>query len=147
MRRLKKRHIVWLVIVTCCIVVTLAYTIPLLKSAGHQRSELERTFDDYAREIEGHDYQSAYGHCDSAFDSSLSLDGFVQQQQLLESNLGAFEASTIDGIRMRDHGEPMRWIGFVAERRRYAQGQVHFLYEFHLEEGRWKIFGYKQLSE
>ena len=147
MLQLKRPRIVWLVIVTCCLVVVFVYTFPLLRGAGYQRRELERAFGDYAREIKAHDYQSAYDHCDSAFDSSLSLDGFAQQQHRLEISLGPFEASTIDGIRMRGHGEPMRWIGFVAETRRYAKGQVHFLYELHLEEGRWKIFGYKQLTE
>jgi hypothetical protein len=47
---------------------------------------------------------------------------------------------------MHGRGSPLKWIGIVEEDRNYDRGRVRFVNEFHFEDGRWQLFGAKQID-
>jgi hypothetical protein len=144
--RNKKRILYAVYAVVISLVIVFAYTFPLLLSAHKQRNALEATFSQYSHALLATDYAAAYSYGDAAFKAELTQQEFAGQQASFVSKLGKPKAIDIEGFDVRGHGSPIRRIAIIREDRRYENGAVHILSEFHFEYGRWQLFGYKQVD-
>lgn len=136
----------WLYCVVGIILVVIAiriYTAPLRREGHKRQEELSSTFEHFSHAIRARDYATAYSLSDQEFRNALSERDFVAQQLSLESRWGGLETSSVEKFRIDGNGEPLEWSAAVHELRHYKNGDVHLLYEFHLEEGTWRLFGYK----
>jgi hypothetical protein len=119
------------------------YTYPLVQLTNGKRKALESTFRQYSKDILARDYAAAYSLGDQAFRESSTMEGFIAEQQGLETKLGPLESST-ETVGIEAHGSPTEWTGLVREIRNYRNGRFHVLYEFRFEDGRWQLYGFKQ---
>ena len=128
------------------VAVAVIYTLPGQVAAYRQRRNLEKTFRGYSQAIESRDYSGAYVYGDSLFKAAIGPQAFAAQQGAFESQLGTLKSTREGGLYMHGRGSPMQWIGIAEEVRHYDKGEVHFTCEFRLEDGRWQLFGRKQID-
>lgn len=140
----KKRQILFGLAVF--IIVAFICNMPGLLSAHRQRVALEATFQQYSNAIVARDYPAAYSYYGSAFKTAITLQDFIAQERSFESKLGRIKSTNVAGFYMHGRGSPMVWTALIREVRRYENGEVHLLCEFHFEDGRWQLFGYKQIT-
>jgi hypothetical protein len=124
--------------------VAFAYNIHNLILGRRYKRDFESTFRTYAHAIESRDYIAAYSFGDPAFKAALSPEVFISKQMAFEANLGGLKSVNTGEVYIHGKGSPMQWTAMVAEVRQYDKGQVQFVCEFHLEDGRWQMFGCKQ---
>jgi hypothetical protein len=127
------------------VAIAVIYNFPGQIALYRQKRDLEKTFRGYSRAIESRDYTGAYAYGDSLFKAAIGPQAFAAQQSAFESQFGALKSIREGGLYMHGRGSPMQWIGIVEEVRDYDRGKVHLACEFHFEDGRWQIFGYKQI--
>ena len=126
------------------VVVAFIYNFPGQVAAYRQKRDLEKTFRQYSLAIESRDYSTAYTFGTPAFKEAISPQVFEAQQRSFESQFGTLRSIRKGSLYMHGRGSPMQWIGLVEEDRDYDKGKLHMVCEFHLDEGRWQIFGCKQ---
>jgi len=119
------------------------FTAPLRREGHKRQEELSATFEYFSRALRARDYATAYSLSDQEFRNALSERDFTAQQISLENKWGGLESSSVEKFQIDGHGEPLEWSAKVHELRHYKNGNVHLLYEFHLEDGRWQLFGYQ----
>jgi len=120
--------------------------IPTLRVALAQRDAADTTFRRYSDAIRVRDFATAYSIGSQEFRDALSEPDFAAGQQLLEAKWGKLMSSETEAFSFVGHGDPVEWTAKVRERRHYEHGDVHLLYEFHSNGGRWELFGYKEIE-
>ena|ERR1039457_7184096 len=126
------------------VVVAFIYNLQGQVTAYRQKRDLEKTFREYSQAIESRDYSAAYAFGNAPFKEAISPQVFEAQQRSFESQLGTLRSIREGSFYMHGRGSPMRWVGLVEEIRDYDKGKLHMVCEFHLEDGRWQIFGCKR---
>jgi hypothetical protein len=133
-----------LYVIMAFVLVALIYNFQLQVSTYRYKREFEKTFTNYGQAIQSRDYDSEYSYGDSAFKAAIDEHTFAAQEAAFESQFGKLKVVGAGQIYIHGQGSPMHWTAMVAEVRHYERGELHFTCEFHLEDGRWQLFGCKQ---
>jgi hypothetical protein len=119
------------------------YMAPYLQAGRSKQKAFDSTFRRYSNAIASRDYATAYSIGSREFQGALSEPDFMTGEQSLESKWGKLVSSTTENFTIDGQLDPIEWTAKLRERRRYQNGDVHLLYEFHFVDGRWELFGYK----
>jgi hypothetical protein len=118
-------------------------TSPLMQ-VGHQRQkQFDETYSRFSNAILARDFATAYSIGDPDFREVTSEKDFIDQQQEIEARLGPLESSKILNFKIYGHGNSLEWIAQIREARRYKNGNFNIIYEFHFEDDRWQLSGYR----
>jgi len=122
-----------------------AITTPGIIEGRKQKKAVDATFDAYSRALVSGDYANAFQFCGDEFKRSVPFDEFVEKLRELQSGLGRLKAIENEGTFVHGKGSPTEWTAVIEARQLYEKGDRHFVCEFHLENGNWRLFGCKQV--
>jgi len=143
---IKRIHktLLWLAFVALvCIFVVVRS--PLAIRSHLETSELLADFSDLANCLVGHNYEQAYQMGGSDFREALSYEQFVADQKSLEEKYGGIKTIARQTYDVKGSGTPMFWRGDIEADFVYERETIRVEIVFHQENGRWVIFGMKQL--
>jgi hypothetical protein len=113
---------------------------PLFVKGWKHKKALDQTLSSYANALVKGDFATAYGYCSAEFKSSTTFEQFVSQQQELRSAYGGLNSFMLEETEVHGHGATPNW---TASAFKYSGKNVSLIYLFHLENGTWRVFGYK----
>jgi hypothetical protein len=140
-----KRRTKVLIGIGCFALLAFGMNLPNLIAAHKQRKSAEAAFNEYCTALVAHDYQRAFSLATEAFQRATPYSIFVEKETLLESEYGQLKSMKIGGIYVHGKGSPLRWTALFESIRNYEKGELRLVSEFHFENGRWLLFGYKRL--
>jgi hypothetical protein len=139
----KSRKIIYSILAFA--VFALAVTAPGIIEGRKQKKAVDDTFEAYTRALVSQDFATAFQFCGDDFKRSVAYEAFVEKQRELQSSLGGLKAVENKGTFVHGKGSPMEWAAVIDARQIYERGDVHLVFVFHLDNGSWKLFGYKQV--
>ena len=128
-----------------CTATIFAITAPSMVKAWRQKQALQLSFASYTNALVHSDFRKAYEFGGSDFRSALSYEEFVQQQMHLIKTFGNLSSIDVQHLSVEGRGSPLRWRAQVEANQRYSSETISILYEFKYEDGRWVLYGYKQI--
>jgi hypothetical protein len=141
---MQRRKWIYIALVVASLILAIRfYTTPYMRIARAQRDAFDAMFKRYSNAIAARDYATAYSIGDQEFQKTLSESDFAAEQESLEAAWGRLESSSTESFKVDGQGEPMEWRAKLRELRRYQNGTLHLLYEFHFEDGRLQLFGFR----
>jgi len=142
---MKKRTKIILGILVGVWVFAMAMTAPEMSEALHQRKFVEQTFNTYSKALVDNKLEQAYGYCGTEFQRATPFSDFVAIQQTLQTRFGTLKAIRQTSMVVKVQRSPHLEIASVQASLEYQRETLKILYELHFENGRWAIFGFKQI--
>lgn len=143
MKRIHKT-LLWVTLVALiCILVIVSS--PLAIQSRLETSGLLGDFSEFANSVVTHNYDQAYRMGGSDFREALTHDEFVAEQKDLEEKYGRIKTITRQTYDVKGSGTPTFWRGDIEADFVYERESIRVEIVFHQENGRWVIFGMKQL--
>ena len=132
-------------VVNLCVLIAFAIAGPMIVQGWRQARALPKVFPAYAQALINKDPKSAYAFVSPEFANAMSYAEFIAQQQIIENRCGDLKTVREGYTTVAGHGKPMHWVGQVNATLVFSRGEMKMLYEFHLENSQWRLFGYKEL--
>ena len=122
-----------------------AVTGPMMVRGWWKLRALNLTFPAYTQALLPRDYKTAYAFGSSEFGKATSYEEFVKALGTAQERLGDLKSVKQGRTIVNGEGSTPGWVGRITADQTYARGQVGLLYEFHWENNRWSLFGFKEL--
>lgn len=123
----------------------MAMTAPEIIRAWRQKKAVERTFAEYSAALVNKQFDNAYRYCGKDFRQVASFPDFVGHQQDLQSKFGNLKSVKARGIVVTVKASPPSQTAVIKADLEYEVKELRVVYEFHYEDGRWALYGYKQM--
>jgi len=120
-------------------------TAPEIATAVRQKRNVERTFVSFSSALVSNNLETAYEFSGSEFRSKASLSDFTGHQEALQKRFGKLNQIKEQSIRINVHRSPPIQTAVIAANHEYETQTLAFVYEFHYEDGKWKLYGYKEM--
>jgi len=128
------------------VLVIFAITGPMMLRGWWKLRTLNHAFSDYSQALRVKDYRAAYAFGSADFVKAASYEEFVKQLQGIETRLGDLKVVTQGKTKVEGEGENPNWVGWIYAVHGYSRGKTDLVYEFHWENDRWRLFGFRELD-
>lgn len=123
----------------------LAVNAPHLIEAYKQQQAASSVFQEYCAARLAHDCDRAFSFTGTKFQQATPFTEFVRQMHQLESDHGRLVAIRPQSFEVGKVGSPLQWTVVFESVERYEKADVRFVNKFQLENGSWKLYGYKRM--
>jgi hypothetical protein len=127
------------------LVLVFALTAPLMYEAWQQKRTVDQEFQHWSDAMVRRDYETAYSMTGSDFREAVPFDQFLEVQRRFSSQFGQLTKVKRLKTDVQGSGTPMEWVAVIKAELQGSEKTSEWLFEFHLEGGHWRLFGYKQL--
>jgi hypothetical protein len=137
----KRKILIW---AAAAVAFILAVTSPLMVEGWRRKQSFDRSFAIYSRALTEHDFRHAYEMAGPEFRATTSFAEFARQHEELMREKGDFVSVKQGPTVVEGSGTPRIWAAVTTASLTLRNGVVSLTYEFHLEDGEWRLYGVRK---
>ncbi|HWR14280.1 MAG TPA: hypothetical protein VN577_05605 [Terriglobales bacterium] len=123
-----------------CVVAILAVT-----KIRYERKEALHAFESYMHAVTIGDNHLAYSLAGSDFKAAVPFEDYLRIMESLTDHYGMLKSFEIEGYSVKTEGSLNNWSATYTTSVVFQKGSSIFTFEFHKDNGIWKLYGFKEL--
>ena len=140
---MKKNRVFKLFLGVSCLVALLM--LPFLIAAIKHKVDVDRSFNELSNALISKNYEQAYNMTGDSFRSTTESATFTSYFSDFEKKFGKLISIERINDNISKSGVSSNWIARIESDLHFEKNDIEVLFEYHLENDKWVIFGMKQL--